>query len=266
MFRRYYISTVLLFDFYFSERYFHSRKTRTILNANHKYWLHTSAGFIRRQIKEAYGKGRAKGVTRILFIGTSQIWGAGARNEAETIVRRIQDKFNTSALVKGRFECINAGISGYDASRLLNLYITEWLALEPQMVVIVLSNNDYLHSDIFSSALIRFVDLNTSKGIKTIFVLEANSIEMCSGELKLHSIMRHVAEENGVPALDLHGYLAQNSDKGFLWWDFVHLTSFGQMLAADFLFDGIKPYNERSFTVVSSTGATSQGRAGRPLP
>ena len=91
----------------------------------------------------------------------------------------------------------------------------------------------------FLNALRAFAGFNIRKGIKTIFVLEANSIEFTPGDLRLHPIMRQVGLEKNIPVLDLHGYLALNFDRGFLWWDFVHLTSFGQNLAAGILTDWI---------------------------
>lgn len=233
------LSLFLLFDYCcYSKRYVPIIKTRRLMDKEKKYWLNADERSIVRQIKDRYADRGSKNNIRIIFIGTSQTWGAGARDETETFVNRIEKKLNSSKAINGRFECINAGISSYNSSKLLDLYINELLVLEPQIVVIILSNNDS-DSVQFSSNLRRFADLNISKGIKTIFVLEANSIELTPDELMLHKFMRQVGQEKGVPILDLHRYLAQNYDNGFLWWDSAHLTSFGQKLAADFLFEKI---------------------------
>jgi hypothetical protein len=42
-----------------------------------------------------------------------------------------------------------------------------------------------------------------------------------------------VAQAASAPIVDMQAYLAQNEDRGFLWWDSVHLTSFGQRLFAE---------------------------------
>ena len=233
------LSLFLLFDyFYLSRRYVHAIKTKALKDIYNKYWINSDAQSIIRQIKDIYGDRGAKRTTRILFIGTSQTWGAGAREKKETFVYRIEKKLNSNIALNGRFECINASIFGYDSSKLLDLYKDNWLVLEPQIVVIILSNNDSDPDEFYNNS-IRFADLNISKGIKTLFVLEANSIEVTPGELRLHKFLKQVGQEKDIPILDLHSYLAQNYDKGFLWWDSVHLTSFGQELAADFLFEKI---------------------------
>jgi hypothetical protein len=35
-------------------------------------------------------------------------------------------------------------------------------------------------------------------------------------------------------------HLAERADDGFLWWDWVHLTSYGQELFAEFLVDELE--------------------------
>ena len=50
-----------------------------------------------------------------------------------------------------------------------------------------------------------------------------------------------MAADHEVPVIDLHGYLVERKDAGFIWWDFVHLTTFGQRLVADKLADDLPP-------------------------
>ncbi len=243
------LSLVSLSDrFYFSKRYFPPRKSKISLDAEAAGSFNASAESISKRIKDICVHDRTKSTVRVLFIGTSQTWGAGARDETETFVNRFEEKLNSTAGLKRHFECVNAGICGSHILKLLNLYKNALLVLEPQVVVIILSNNDNDPTE-FSNALRSFADLNISKGVKTVFVLEANSIERAEGELGLHKFMRQVGKEKGIPVLDLHGYLAQNYDKGFLWWDSVHLTSFGQKLTADFLFENIS--REMHFPVLN---------------
>ena len=124
---------------------------------------------------------------------------------------------------------MNAGV-------LLELYKREWITLEPEAVVINLSNNDggsVLLAQDFEPCLERFVAINESKNIKTVFVLEANSIEVTPNDLQLHPVMRTVGTRHGVPVVELHAFLKAKYDDGFLWWDFVHPTSLGHRLVAD---------------------------------
>ncbi len=228
----------LLFDrFYVSDRYYPVMKTPIVVARAHQYWSKVSGRYILGQIKKKYTNEKTKNKIRIIFIGSSQTWGSGARNENEGMVNRIEAELNITAPHKKRVECINAAISGYQAKDLFSIYVKKLIVLKPQMVVINLSSNDNDPVQ-FSNALKHFVELNRSKHIKTLFVMEANSTEYRQ-DMALHQIMRQVGRKKRVPVLDLNSYLALNYDKGFLWWDYVHLTSFGQRLAADFLSDWI---------------------------
>ncbi len=68
--------------------------------------------------------------------------------------------------------------------------------------------------------------------------MEPNSVENDTQSLlRHHAAMARVAEAPGVPILDMHSYLAERYDDGFLWWDQIHLTSFGHQLFAHRLFE-----------------------------
>ncbi|MBU1125501.1 MAG: SGNH/GDSL hydrolase family protein [Candidatus Omnitrophica bacterium] len=236
----------LLFDyFYFSSRYpnrdvFDNSMHGKFLMAEKKYWEKASQEFVVRNIQNMAENQEIGDPFKILFIGTSQTWGAGASRDSEAFISLLERKLNAAEGEGVRYKCINAGISGVDSSRLLDLYLKEWIDLHPQMVVINLSNNDSDH-DIFASNLERFIRVNNLRNIKTIFVLEANSIESAwEGRLSPHRTMKQVGEREGITTIDLHGYLLENYDRGFVWWDYVHLTDFGHELTASYLYEKIK--------------------------
>jgi len=198
-----------------------------------EYWKGSRTGEIVEYIRNTYGEIPNKNTYRILFIGSSQTWGAGVSKQTSTFVRKIENKLNKSRTKEIQFECINAGISALHSFHLLDLYKREWLKLKPRIVVINLSNND-VNIDIFASNLQRMIKLSAQKGIQPIFVLEANSVEKNNTDLILkHEAMRRVATKHFVPVIDMHAYLSKKYDEGFLWWDFVHLTDFGQELLAE---------------------------------
>src|SRR5262245_16433550 len=87
---------------------------------------------VREDIRQAYPE-RATGITRILVVGSSQTWGAGAAREQDTFVRRTEELLSSDD--GNLYECINAGISGSYSRELLEIYREEWLALEPSIVV-----------------------------------------------------------------------------------------------------------------------------------
>jgi len=104
------------------------------------------------------------------------------------------------------------------------------------MVVINLSNND-VDIDMFVSNLQNMIEISVRAGIQPIFVLEANSVENIGNQLiAKHEVMRRVGAAHNVPVIDMHAYLSKKYDQGFLWWDFIHLTDFGQELVAEKLY------------------------------
>lgn len=189
------------------------------------------------EIRARYSEKPSTNTSRILVVGTSQTWGAGAAHEEETFVRLLERRLEDSVLNGQGLECINAGIPALDAPWLFQLYRDEWIRLAPQVLVLNLANNDsaWTQEDLFMEALNDFVRLSRERSIKVLFVLEANSIEDSPGELRLHPIMRAVAHQHGVPVFDMHAYVSQQTHRGLLWWDAVHPTSFGHRLIAEAL-------------------------------
>jgi lysophospholipase L1-like esterase len=192
---------------------------------------------ITAEIRARYPAKPPPDTTRVLVVGTSQTWGAGATHEEETFVRLLERRLNDSASAGPRFECINAGISALNAPWLLQLYRDEWIRLAPQVLVLNLANNDggLKQDDQFIEALNEFVRLSRERGIQVLFVLEANSIEHSPAQLRLHPIMRAIADQHGVPVFDMHTYVSQQAHRGLLWWDRVHPTSFGHRVIAEAL-------------------------------
>jgi len=167
------------------------------------------------------------GTRRVLFVGTSQTWGSGATRREENYVRTVERELATQHGLST--ECINAGILALDSAWLLKLYESQWIQLEPDLLVLNLSNNDK-DAAVFERALEGFLTLNREHGIPTLLALEANSIEHRLNGPVLHSVVRRVAERHGTPLLDLHGQMSAATDRGLLWWDFVHPTSFGHRI------------------------------------
>ncbi len=195
-------------------------------------WLSEEATRVAAEVRARHAPAHP-GVTRVLVVGTSQTWGAGATRAEEGFVPELERQLEAAR--PGRdFECVNGGVSGLRAPRLLELFQSEWLALEPDLVVLNLSNNDKDAAS-FAAALRGFADLCAEHEIALLFALEANASEAVPGPLALHPTMRAVAAERGIEVLDLHQEIARHSGRGFLWWDFVHPTSFGHRLLAEAL-------------------------------
>lgn len=185
------------------------------------------------QIKSAE---KEKNSFKIMFIGTSQTWGAGATTEENTFVRvfeKIVHEKNDSLPVL----CINNGISGINSTELLKLYADSWVYSKPDFCIIDLSCNDG-NPEEFRQNLEKFVQINNTNKISTIFILEPMTNE--TQELYLnHNVMREVAESYKLQAVDMQSFITKHIDDGYLYWDRVHLTDFGQKIFAAELYNQI---------------------------
>jgi len=219
---------------YYSSRYI---EVTPALKAKEEGWKKSHKDFILGKIKNRYDR-MPLNTYRILFVGSSQTLGGGTSYNNENFVRIVERKLNERNNKNIYYECINGGVAGFESKTLFHIYEDEWLTLKPKLVVINLSNNDSDRA-VFSQYLERFVALNKSQGIQTAFILEANSIEENPGSLPLHSVMKKIGKKYKIPVMNLHQFLLDNYNKGFLWWDPVHLASFGHALAGNFLTDEI---------------------------
>lgn len=177
------------------------------------------------------------GVRRVVFLGSSQTWGSGAATPEEPWVERLERRWNEAAASDTRVECINAGIPAFTGPQIFPLWSEVWSAWAPELVIIDLGNNDR-DLEALEQGLRELVAFNTERHIRTVFVLEPNTIEARSekdlaGLLDRHEVLRQVGARTGTRVLDLHAALVARRGEGFLWWDRVHLTSFGHQLMAE---------------------------------
>ena len=198
--------------------------------------------------------------TRILFLGTSQMWGSGASSPNERIASRVSSLLNTGASGRNIY-VINASQRGSNSFELLNRCKDHLYLFRPDLVILDLSNNDDARS--FDKGLLSLLEWTRSIHSKTLFVLEANSPEVDRIRDR-HAIMRNISKQYHVPLLDLNGYLTSDGvyDSGFLWWDLVHLTSYGQELAAEFIAKGITDHFPSNFDkILNETNDTREDPA-----
>jgi hypothetical protein len=125
---------------------------------------------------------------------------------AETYVNLLQEWFRLHNPNARDIECLNLGFRAAVVPFLCDLYEEEWIHLQPDMVVVNASNNDR-DPDAFAAALTRIAELNSERKIKTLFVLEPNSIEHTPEELPMHAVMREIGQQTGVPVFELHEHM-----------------------------------------------------------
>jgi lysophospholipase L1-like esterase len=184
---------------------------------------------------------KAESKDLLLFIGSSQTFGAGASRPGEDYVSVIQQRLHDTLPGGAQFRCINAGINGTGTPTLLPYHRDHWLALNPKLVIIDLAINDRWNPDEeFAANLRAMIQLNQEHNIKTLLLVEPHSSEWMiddaqngPGELSTHAIVRQVAAQTNTPLIDTHQRLHPREQDGFLWWDFVHPTTFGHRALAE---------------------------------
>jgi lysophospholipase L1-like esterase len=179
---------------------------------------------------------KVTGMVRVAFLGTSQTRGVGAETITDTFVARIHARL-AAELGSDRLETYNFAIPGSRSSELLRLYRESWGEVRPDLLVVNLSNNDSDRKLLIENLRALAAQTRRSGGA-IVFVLEAKSTEKdLRWILRSHRAVSALGAELGVPVWDLHGYLASDGvfDSGRLWWDEIHLSSYGQSLAADWL-------------------------------
>lgn len=182
------------------------------------------------------------GVRRILVLGTSQTWGSGAARAEDVWVRRLERWLDAAAPPGERFELIDAGLPGQTAKKVREVLEDEhWERWQPELALVNLGNNDR-DPAILARELERIARWAAEWNVRLAFVPEPNCVESRSerslrGLAAKHDAMREVAARHGIPVIEVHDALAAERDGGFLWWDRVHLTSYGQERLARLLFE-----------------------------
>ncbi len=173
------------------------------------------------------------GVRRIVWLGSSQTWGSGAKRPENAWVALLAREWAKP----GRVELINTGIPAFKAHQIRELWESDWVKWDPEVAVINLANNDRDREQ-FDRELRRMIRFNRERGIRSVLIQEPNSEEArsdksLSGLRERHEVIRRVGEEEDVPVLNLHQSLLARRDEGFLWWDRVHFTDFGHEVMAE---------------------------------
>jgi lysophospholipase L1-like esterase len=179
---------------------------------------------------------------RVGFLGTSQTYGSGAETISDTFVAGTHVRL-AAALRDTVLEFYDFSIPGTTSGELTDRFMELWRISRPDLLVVNLSHNDSDAKVLTGNLRVLALEMKREGG-EIVFVLEANTIERDGQHLSArHAAVRKLGDELGVPVWDLHGYLSGDGiyDSGVLWWDEVHLTSYGQRLTADWLADRLFP-------------------------
>ena len=173
---------------------------------------------------------------RVAFLGTSQTWGSGAERIAETFVARSHGLL-AQALGDISVETYTFSISGSTSPELLGKYAESWRFSQPDLLVINLSNNDR-RPDTLTANLRTLAHQTRAAGGRVVFLLEPNAAEVeHRGLQEKHSAIQRLGQELRIPVWNLDKYMSSDPvyDSGMMWWDKVHLTSYGHGVVAEWL-------------------------------
>jgi lysophospholipase L1-like esterase len=194
-------------------------------------------------VPEFLGDGQVRGLPpksdrtiRVAFLGTSQTWGSGAERISETFVARCHGLL-ARALGDISVETYNFSIRGPSSTELLGKYAESWRFSQPDLLVINLSNNDR-GPDTLTANLRTLAHQTRAAGGRVVFLLEPNAAEVeRRGLQEKHSAIQRLGQELRVPVWNLDKYLSSDPvyDSGMMWWDKVHLTSYGHGVVAEWL-------------------------------
>jgi len=243
--------------FFFVGNYPNLNSVLSLIKRKEEVWVDTEVQDVSKSIMENFSNDPTE---KIMFIGSSQTWGAGAssKNKSfpfqfekllnEEVTNQGQIATNTAQVLgvstQNQFEVVNAGISGTTSNELLQEYESHWVTLKPKIVIINLSSNDFdygVDAETFEKNLASFIEINKQNDIKTVLMIEARSPEIETDNL-YQSLVAKVANSYQIPVIDANQFIGKQNDQGLLWWDFIHPTDFGHRLIAKYLLEEIEKY------------------------
>ena len=172
---------------------------------------------------------------RILFLGSSQMAGRGAALVQDSIAVQAYEALRNAGM-GDEVVIINGSKEGTTSNDLLERCKDRLFLFQPEIVMINLSVNDLPKT--FRKGLEGLSAWASTIHARVIFIQEANSLEVPKRFLsRKHSIMTEVARSTNAPMFPLHAHMSGGSiyDSGMIWWDPVHMTSYGQQKAGEFI-------------------------------
>lgn len=184
-------------------------------------------------------KSEPDGRKKLMFLGSSQIWGAGASNKHSDFESQLELNMAASC-GQHPIRLLNMGISGFTGAKVYENYSESWIDAVPDFVLIDLGTNDHDAGDL-KAQLRKVIQLNQERGIQTFIVLESNTHSTAQLDAN-HLAMTELAAEYEIPVLDPTPAIQSKIDKGFVFWDSVHFTDYGQKIFADIVWRFLSPY------------------------
>lgn len=174
---------------------------------------------------------------RVLWLGGSQTWGAGASERRMSWAAKLADMLGKehSGLCFG-----NIAVSGQNVKQQTELLASLPAEMKLAAVVAVVGANDN-NPRIFEESLRQLIQAVEKRGARLLIVSEpSNHVPKKMGSNA--EIGERVAKDLGVSFFDLRAEFPSNEDGGLWWWDFVHFTDAGNDQVAKRLFPAVNSF------------------------
>ncbi len=156
-----------------------------------------------------------------LFIGSSQTFGEGASTKKETWVNQLCQN-----------NCINSGIRSATTQDFLDNFKI-YQNTKFSKVFINLAYND-TQSDTHSANMRKLVQEFKQISEQVILIIEPYNTVFNKLSINQENIV-NTCQEAQIKCINPMNELTEKYDSGFIWWDMIHLTDYGQKLMADII-------------------------------
>lgn len=170
---------------------------------------------------------------RIIFLGQSQTWGAGVDRAEDRWTEQICSWIKKQLFPRKLPRCLNAGVSGATSESIATYWMQNAQNLRPHLSIFNISYNDPDYED-FEKNLRQILDFNRLHKIGTLLMIESYARETWEHDAK-QQLMLAMASEYHVPIIDPSKMFVEKKGSGWIWWDSIHLTHYGQTLLADYV-------------------------------
>jgi lysophospholipase L1-like esterase len=186
--------------------------------------------FIYQNLLQEYFKPEIENKFKIMFLGSSQTWGSGAKHPQDIVSEKF-GRYLKEIVPEKKFEVFNGAVPGEITKDQFENFL-QFSKNFPQVVILNMSVNDNRSLDVFREYLVRFVELSRKEKFRLVLIPEPFFDENKSISRSSQELVEKVAHENGVILVPAQKYMEEMANSGFLWWDVVHLSSYGQDLLA----------------------------------
>lgn len=178
---------------------------------------------------------------KIVLLGTSQTWGSGASHGDRTIVSQYNLSIKNAGLEK-KAKAYGLAVPGTRLLDMSSLFYELTKENLPHLLIINMCINDTFDLIAFENNLKVFITDLKKLGVNVVLSAEPFYDETQTMSRHNHEVVQKVSVDMGVPLINEQDFLFSKQNSGYLWWDVVHMSDYGQQLFGSALFEKTKRY------------------------